>query len=99
MKVLETFIHNPLGRQCSEAVWIRHTEPDKRINAKTEYHQPGDVEIRFEKSVNERTKNKKMAAELAKSKDNNKPPVRNENDNLETTNEEESDNQTKINDQ
>ena len=60
MKVLETFIHNPLGRQCSEAVWIRHTEPEKRINAKTEYHQPGDVEIRFEKSVNERTKNKKI---------------------------------------
>ena len=66
-----------------------------------EYHQPGDVEIRFEKSVNERTKNKKIAAELAKAKDNNdkhkaNSPVRNENEFLETINEEEGDNQTKI---
>ena len=60
-----------MGRQCSEAVWIRHTEP----------------------------KNNKIAAELAKAKDNNKPkansPITNENENLETINEEEGDNQTR----
>ena len=61
-----------MGRQCSEAIWIRHTEPTNNM----------------------------IAAELAKAKDNNKPkansPVRNENENLETINEEEGDNQTKI---
>ena len=59
MKVLSSFQHDPLARQCAEAVWINKIEPDKRINSKTEYHQPGDIEAVFEKSENLITKMRK----------------------------------------
>ena len=48
MKVIRSYQHDPLARQCSEAVWIKSIEPNKRINNKQEYHQPGDVEIHYQ---------------------------------------------------
>ena len=58
MKTIASYQHNPLGRQCAEAIHIKNIEPGKRINNKTEYHQPGDVEIRYEKNdKNDNTKN------------------------------------------
>ena len=38
MKVLCSFQHDPLARQCAEAHEINKIEPEKRINSKTEYH-------------------------------------------------------------
>ena len=49
MKVIASFQHDPLSRQCSEAVWIRNIEPTKRINNKKELRQPGEVEISYTK--------------------------------------------------
>ena len=31
MKIKKSYQHDPLGRQCAEAVWIRNVEPFKRI--------------------------------------------------------------------
>ena len=53
MKVIRNYQHDPLGRQCAEAVWIKNIKPDQRINNKKEYHQPGDVEVLYEKTENE----------------------------------------------
>ena len=50
MKIISTYQNNALGRQCSEAVWIKDTDPKTRINNKEEYHQPGDVEISYTKN-------------------------------------------------
>ena len=61
MKVVSPFQHDPTSRQCAEAAWMRSIAPDKRINNKTEYHQPGDVEISYEKSINEKEKQRKLA--------------------------------------
>ena len=47
-----------LARQCAESVWIKNIEPSKRINNKEEYHQPGDVEVSYNKNVNEKYKSK-----------------------------------------
>ena len=58
MKVLKSFQHNPLARQCAESVRIKNTDPSKRINNKEEYHQPGDVEVRYKKNVNEKFQKK-----------------------------------------
>ena len=59
MKVLKSFQHNPLARQCAEAIRIRNTDPQKRINNKEEYHQPGDVEVKYDKNINEKFKKNK----------------------------------------
>ena len=50
MKVIKAYQHDPLGRQCAEAVQIKNVEPSKRINNKTEFHQPGDVKVVYEKT-------------------------------------------------
>ena len=65
MKVIKSYQHDPLAIQCAEAVWIRNVNPSKRINNKKEYHQPGDVEIVYEKNENE---NIKMKKKVSKSK-------------------------------
>ena len=33
-KMLKSFQHNPLARQCAEAIRIKNTDPNKRINNK-----------------------------------------------------------------
>ena len=53
MKVISTYQHDALGRQCGEAIWIKETDPKKRINNKEEYHQPVDVEIVYSKNDKE----------------------------------------------
>ena len=53
MKVLSSYQHSPLTRQCGEAVRIKEIDPKKRINNKQEYHQPGDVEISYRKNEKE----------------------------------------------
>ena len=58
MKILSAYQHDPLSRQCSEAIWIRSIEASKRINNKKEFHQPGEVEITYSKNVNEDFKRK-----------------------------------------
>ena len=63
MKIVASYLHDPLARQCAESVWIKKIDPDKRINNKTEFHQPGDIEVRHEKNINENLKKKKEAAE------------------------------------
>ena len=50
MNVIKSFQHDPLRRQCAEAIWIKNIEPSKLINNKKEYHQPGDVQVRYEKT-------------------------------------------------
>ena len=60
MKVLKSFQHNPLARQCAEAIRIKNTDPSKRINNKEEYHQPLDVEVHYKKNVNEKFKKKDL---------------------------------------
>mgnify|MGYP003324695666 CR=1 FL=1 len=59
MRVLKAYQHDPLGRQCAEAVWIKNVNPSERINNKNEFHQPGDVEVLYEKNENENQKQKK----------------------------------------
>jgi hypothetical protein len=49
---------------------IRKVDPSKRINNKTEYHQPGDVEVRYEKGQNEDVKRRKRFVR-EKSQENN----------------------------
>ena len=70
MTVLKTFQHDPLGRQCAEALRIKSIEPSKRINNRKEYHQPGDVEVRYEKNESEERKMKRKLIREAKEKEN-----------------------------
>ena len=59
MKPVASFQHDPLSRQCSVAIHIKSIDPKKHINNKKEYHQPGEVEIRYEKNINlNKTNNK-----------------------------------------
>ena len=58
MKVISSHQNDALGRQCGEAIWIKEIDPSKRINNKEEYHQPGDVEIKYSKNDHE-TKEKR----------------------------------------
>ena len=51
MKAIASYQHNPLARQCAEAIYIKSIDPSKRINNKTEFHQPGEMEIRYEKMI------------------------------------------------
>ena len=46
-------LYNALAR---EAVWIKETDPNERINNKEEYHQPGDVEVSYTRNDNKMTK-------------------------------------------
>ena len=69
MKVIKAYQHDPLGRQCAEAVQIKNVEPSKRINNKTEFHQPGDVEFVYEKNENENQKKKKRMMQEKKMQD------------------------------
>ena len=34
MKVIKSYQHDPLGRQCSEAVLIKNSDRENRINAR-----------------------------------------------------------------
>ena len=68
MKVVKTFQHDPLRRQCAEAIWIKNIEPSKLINNKKEYHQPGDVQLRYEKNENPEIKRRKQEIKEAKKK-------------------------------
>ena len=63
MKVIKSYQHDPLARQCAEAVLIKNVKPEKRINNKTEYHQPGDVEARYEKGENREVQRRKRIME------------------------------------
>ena len=65
MKIIRSFQHNPLKRQCAEAVWIRKVDAEKRINNKNEYHQPGEVEVRYEKGENENIKRRKIMKNMS----------------------------------
>ena len=56
MKTVASYQQDPLARQCAEAIYIKSITPEKRINNKTEYHQPGEVEIRYEKNDNTKIK-------------------------------------------
>ena len=47
MRVLEIFNRDPLGRQCMEGQLIREMDPDKLINNKEEWIQPGDIRAVF----------------------------------------------------
>ena len=40
MKIVRSYQHDALSRQCAEAVFIKNVNPEKRINNKTEYNQP-----------------------------------------------------------
>ena len=83
MKIISSHQNYALGRQCGEAIWIKETDPSKRINNKEEYHQPGDVDIKYSKNdheVKERRKakmasvqnleNQKVSIEIGKNKEN-----------------------------
>ena len=59
MKIIKSYPHDPLGRQCDEALRIRNLDPSNRINDRKEYHQPGDVEVIYRKNENEEIKIKK----------------------------------------
>ena len=50
MKVISSYQNNSFGRQCGEAIRIKEIDPNKRINNKEEYHQPGDVDVIFAKN-------------------------------------------------
>ena len=50
MKILSSYQHDALARQCGEAIWIKEIDPNQRINNKEEFHQPGDVEISYTKN-------------------------------------------------
>jgi hypothetical protein len=50
MKIISSYQHDALARQCGEAIWIKETNPKQRINNKEEYHQPGDVELAYTKN-------------------------------------------------
>ena len=45
-------------------IWIKKVDYDKRINNKTEFYQPRDIEVRHEKNVNEKLRRQRLAAEL-----------------------------------
>ena len=60
MHVIKSYQHDPLSRQCAEAIWIKNANQEKIINNKKEYHQPGDVDIRYEKNENEDLKRKRL---------------------------------------
>ena len=66
--MVRSFQDDALARQCSEAVWIKNLNPENRINNKKEYHQPGDVEIHYEKNENEEVKKRKTIMKEAKKK-------------------------------
>ena len=66
MKVVKNFQHDPLRRQCAEAIWIKNIDPSKLINNKKEYHQPGDVQLRYEKNENPEIKRRKIEAKDAR---------------------------------
>ena len=72
MKVIKAYQHDPLGRQCAEAVWIKNIKPSERINNKNEFHQPGDVEVTYEKSENEYLKKKRIFEENKAQAENKK---------------------------
>ena len=59
MTVIKAFQHDPLGRQCAESHRIKSIDPSKRINNRKEYHQPGDVEVRYEKNESDEMKKKR----------------------------------------
>ena len=59
MKIIKSYQHDALGRQCAEAVQIKNIEASKRINDRQEYHQPGDVEVSYQKNENEEIKRRK----------------------------------------
>ena len=66
MKVVSSHQHDALGRQCAESVWIKEADPNKRINNKEEYHQPGDVEVIYhknDKDIKNKPKTKNSASE------------------------------------
>ena len=52
MKVLASFLHDPLARQCAEAFHIKQVPIDKRINNKSEWKQTGTISQEFNKNIN-----------------------------------------------
>ena len=68
MKVVASYQHDPLSRQCREAIEIKEVYPKNRINNKEEYHQPGEVQIRYEKNVSDEFKKRKQISKEAKKK-------------------------------
>ena len=68
MKIVRSFQHDPLRRQCTEPILIKNRDPEMLINNRKEYHQPGDVQVRYEKNESEETKKRKQAAKDSKQK-------------------------------
>ena len=82
MKFKVRFVSDALARQCAEAVWIKKVTPEKRINNKKEYHQPGDVEARYEKNENEEYKNKKANKKIQPKKQVENKTIQKDNDKI-----------------
>ena len=59
-------------------MWIKSIDSKKRINNKTEFHQPGDVEVHYKKNENEEVKKRK---EAYKAKKDNKEKLEKEKEN------------------
>lgn len=72
MKVMSSYQHSALSRQCGEAVRIKEIDPKRRINNKQEYHQPGDVEISYKKNEKEYQINKDKRINTEEESTNNK---------------------------
>ena len=54
MKLLNSYMKDPLSRQCEEAILIRECDHETLINNKEEWHQPGDIKVDFVKNDNKR---------------------------------------------
>ena len=80
MTIIKSYQNDPLGRQLREAGKIRKMDPDKSMNSREEYHQPGDVRVNYVKNVRE-YKNKNDDKNDNKHDDTNDDKNDNTNDN------------------
>ena len=78
MKVISSHQHDALARQCAEAIRIKEIEPQKRINNKEEYHQPGEVEIRYEKNETIKMINKSTNSNKQNNNETDEPQNKND---------------------
>ena len=52
MKVLISYQHNPLSRQCAEAIWIKNVDKSKIINNKYKFVSKTCVGAHLKKKKN-----------------------------------------------
>ena len=83
MKVMASYQHDALARQCGEAVRIKEVDIKQRINNKEEYHQPGDVEMTYTK--NDNTNLLKQATKTKVDSTNNDKEISDNNSNENST--------------